>query len=93
VGCEAICQDTVVKAPQHTQLNPLVQNGDFRVEGGRECVHPELNFMTGVERRPHPDTAVAHGGSIRRALCVDVGLWVMNSTFHLSQNGSNKRLR
>ncbi|TNN40545.1 hypothetical protein EYF80_049294 [Liparis tanakae] len=49
--------------------------------------------MTGVESRPHPDTAVAHDGGIRRALCVDVGLRVMNGTFHLSQNGSKKRLR
>ena len=34
----------------------------------------------------HPDTAMAHDRSISCALCVDVGLWIMNGTFHLSHN-------
>lgn len=38
------------------------------------------------EEKPHPDTSVAHDGRVRCALCVDMGLGVMNGTLHLAED-------
>lgn len=37
------------------------------------------------ENVSHPDAAVTHDGRVRSAVGVDVGLWVVNSTFHLPE--------
>lgn len=34
----------------------------------------------------HPDASMTHSRTISRALRVDEGLWVVNSTFNLPQN-------
>lgn len=51
------------------------------------CRNSWLNYKgTGwLFSESHPDAAVTDGGRVCRALCVDVGLWIMNSTFHLQQ--------
>lgn len=33
----------------------------------------------------HPDAAVTQDGRVRSAVGVDVGLWVVNGTFHLPE--------
>lgn len=37
------------------------------------------------ENVSHPDAAVTQDGRVRSAVGVDVGLWVVNSTFHLPE--------
>lgn len=37
------------------------------------------------ENVSHPDAAVTQDGRVRSAVGVDVGLWVVNGTFHLPE--------
>lgn len=42
------------------------------------------------EKISHPDAAVTQDGRVRSAVGVDVGLWVVNGTFHLSEQEAIK---
>lgn len=45
------------------------------------------------ENVPHPDAAVTQDGRVRGAVGVDVGLWVVNGTFHLPEQEAIRRVR
>lgn len=42
-------------------------------------------FLTDVRNGSHPDAAMTQGGRVCCAVGVDVGLWIVNSTFHLPE--------
>lgn len=58
-----------------------------------QCRNSWLNYKQRgwLFSESHPDAAVTDGGRVCCALCVDVRLWIMNSTFHLQQRPVMKR--
>lgn len=42
-------------------------------------------FLTDVRNGSHPDAAMTQDGRVCCAVGVDVGLWIVNSTFHLPE--------